>query len=100
MDRSNVLTLIDITYTPDALGQLVPTESSRDVYCDVTSVSAREWFEGGRNGIAPMYRVNMFAYDYEDEEIVEFEGTRYGVYRTYRGSDDTIELYLERKAGV
>ena len=37
---------------------------------------------------------------YEGEEIVEFEGTRYGVYRTYRGRDDTIELYLERKAGV
>lgn len=25
---------------------------------------------------------------------------RYGVYRTYRGRDETIELYLERKAGV
>lgn len=46
----------------------------------------------------------------EDENIMKSEsdpeptapGTaiRYGVYRTYRGSDETIELYLERKAGV
>ena len=42
----------------------------------------------------------MFAYDYEGESIVEIDGTRYGVYRTYLGKNETLELYLEQKTGV
>ena len=100
MDRSRVLTLIDVTYTPDAIGQQIPTENRRDVFCNVTSVSASEFFDAGRAGLKPEYRAVMFVHDYDDEEIVELDGVRYGVYRTYIGRNETIELYLERKAGV
>ena len=42
----------------------------------------------------------MFAPDYEGEELAEIDGVRYGVYRTYLGSNESIELYLERKTGA
>ena len=42
----------------------------------------------------------MFAPDYNGETIAELNGVRYSVYRTYLGKNETIELYLERKAGV
>lgn len=42
----------------------------------------------------------MFTYDYQGEEIAEINGDRYGIYRTYFATTDTIELYLEKKAGV
>lgn len=42
----------------------------------------------------------MFAYDYAGETLAELDGVRYGIYRTYLGKNETIELYLERKAGV
>ncbi len=100
MDRSRVLTLIGVTYKPDAIGQQVPTENRRDVFCNITSVSAAEWFEAGKAGLNPEYRATMFAPDYQGEQIAELEGVRYGVYRTYLGKHETIELYLERKAGV
>lgn len=41
----------------------------------------------------------MFRHDYDGEPIVEYNGQRYSVYRTYIGRDDTIELYVERKGG-
>lgn len=100
MDRSRVITLIQTTYTVDKIGQQVPVEIGRDVFCNVSSVSASEFFDAGRAGIKPEYRVTMFAPDYEQEEIVELDGKRYGVYRTYLGQNETVELYLERKAGV
>ena len=100
MDRSRVLTLIKEEYMPDKLGQLVPLETCRDVFCGLASVSAQEWFEAGRNGINPEYRVTMFAHDYDGERIAELDGVRYGIYRTYLGRNETLELYLERKAGV
>lgn len=100
MDRSNVLTLVDVTYTTDALNQQIPQETTRDVFCNVSSVSAQEFFDAGQAGLNPEWRVTMFAPDYNGETIVELNGVRYGVYRTYLGKNETIELYLERKAGV
>ena len=47
MDRSNILTLVDVTYTTDALNQQVPQETTRDVFCNVSSVSAQEFFDTG-----------------------------------------------------
>lgn len=100
MDRSRVLILVSQKYEPDALGQQIATEIKRQVFCDVSSVSASEWFAAAQEGLKPEYRCTMFAPDYQGEEIVELDGKRYGVYRTYRGKNETIELYLERKAGV
>lgn len=100
MDRSRVLTLIEEAYKPDALGQLIPTETRRDVYCNLSSVSASEWFDGGRAGLNPEYRATMFVYDYNGERIAELDGVRYGIYRTYLAQNEFIELYLERKAGI
>ena len=100
MDRSTVLTLVGIAYTQDAIGQQVPEETRRDVFCNVSSVSGTERLDAGRNGIKLEWRVTMFSPEYSGEEIVELEGVRYGVYRTYLGKNETIELYLERKAGV
>lgn len=100
MDKSRVLTLIGVTYTADSIGQQIPEETTREVYCSVSSVSASEWFEAGRAGLKPEYRATMFAPDYQSEQIAELDGVRYSVYRTYLGRNETIELYLERKAGV
>ena len=82
------------------MGQQVPTETSRNVFCNISSVTAAEWFEAGKAGLKPEYKCTMFAPDYDGEDTVELAGTKYGVYRTYLGRNETIELYLERKAGV
>ena len=95
MDKSRVLTLIGVSYQPDSIGQLVPQETR-----NISSVSASEWFEAGRAGLNAEHRATMFAYDYAGETLAELNGVRYGIYRTYLGKNETIELYLERKAGV
>ena len=99
MDRSKVLTLISQSYTQDNIGQQVPTEMRKDVFCNVASVSASEFFDAGQAGFKPEFRATMFVYDYSGESIAELEGARYSVYRTYLGRNETIELYLERKVG-
>ena len=100
MDRSTPLTLIAVTYTVDSIGQKVPTETSRGVYCNLRSVSRQEWKDAGEMGFKPSFVATMFAYDYQGEELAELNSKRYGIYRTYLTTDDQIELYLEAKAGV
>lgn len=99
MDRSTPIYLISRTYSEDEYGVLQSAESSRLVYANVTSVTASEWFEGGRNGLNPELRIRMFAPDYQGEEIVELNYKRYAVYRTYHARTDIIELYVQRKKG-
>lgn len=100
MDRSNVISLIAETRTQDEIGQYISTETERQVYCDVWSVSRQEWFDAGRDGLKPAYVFVMFAPDYAGETIVEYDGKRYGIYRTYVGRNERIELYAEEKGGI
>ena len=100
MDRSNMVTLIAVTYQEDSIGNFVAVETRRDVYCNIASVSGSEWLEAGRIGIASQYKITVFEYDYQGETIAELNGKRYGIYRTYIGKNENLELYLDRKAGV
>lgn len=92
--------LISVSYHVDDLKQRIPVETHRKVMGLEGSISATEFFEAGRNGLKAQKRVSIFAPDYNGEATVELNGTRYGVYRTYMPAADTIELYLQRKAGV
>lgn len=100
MDRSEVLTLIREAKSQDEYGVWRTSESSRNVFCNVTSVTASEFFDGGRNGLNPEYRFIVFFGDYNGERIVEFKGLRYAVYRTYHAKTDVLELYCERQGGT
>jgi len=100
MDRSTPIKLIAQTYTTDELLQSVATESERTVFAQVRSTSRREWEAAGQQGLNPELEFTLFGPEYDGEEIVEYDGKRYSVYRTYIGRDETITLYVERKAGT
>ena len=99
MDRSEVITLLSTTKQQDDYGVWRETETGHDVFCQVDSVTRAEFFEGGRSGLNPEFRMTMFFGDYNDEKTLIYKGKSYAVYRTYIGKNDTIELYVERKGG-
>ncbi len=108
----DVIILISDSYTTDAYGVRRKTETQRQVFAKVRSVTRAEFFEGGRNGLNPQYRFDVFKGDYDGETVIEYSGKRYGVYRVYQPetaegryvsrTEDTdyIELYVERKGGT
>ena len=100
MDRSAIINLISLTREQDDYGIWQETEQSKQVYCQVDSISQSEFFEAGRNGLNPSFKFTMFFGDYNDETIVEYGLQRFAVYRTYIRRDDKIELYVERKGGT
>lgn len=103
MDRSTPIYLISETYTVDDIGQHVAVEQERKVYASVDSVTRAEWSAAGELGLKPEYRLTMFAPDYQGEKIVRMEiggsTETFGIYRTYRGKNETLELYVEHKVG-
>lgn len=100
LDRSNVISLIARTYRKDDLGQDLAIEEAREVFCNISSIGGLEWHEAARNGLQAEYKVTMFRWDYEGESLAELEGVRYDVYRTFAGKGESIELYLQKRAGV
>ena len=101
MDRSDIVTLISSTEEQDEYGVLQETNlSGRDVPCQVESVTRAEFFEGGRNGLNPEFRIKMFFGNYNGEKTLLYHGRIYAIYRTYIGRNDIIELYVERKGGT
>lgn len=99
MDRSNVISLIREEKTKNELGVYTTQRIRREVFCNVSSVTASEFFEGGRSGLNPQFRMTMFVGDYDGEELLEYNGETFSIYRTYLKTTDTIELYVERKGG-
>lgn len=83
----------------DQLQQYRQTVIRRPVYAQISSVTASEFFSGGQNGFQPEYRLTMFGWDYEGEDLVEIDDMIYSIYRTYRARNDRIELYVERRRG-
>lgn len=87
-------------YVKNSYGVDVPTETKKEVFCEVRSITSQEFFMAGRNGLNPAYLFIVFAADYEGEVIAEYEGKLYSIYRTFKpDSSDYIELYAERKGG-
>lgn len=101
MDNLIEITLISETSTIDDIGQEAVTETKSTVMGNIRSVSRSEWFDAGANDINAEYVVTVYDFEYADQTVAEINGTRYGIYRTYRAANsDIIELYLEKKGGV
>ena len=97
----DVLKLISQTFKKDKYGIQKATEEAKEVFCECHSVTRTEFFEAGRNGLQPEFRFTVFQAEYEGQTIVEYQGKRYGIYRTYiEPGADYIELYVERKGGL
>lgn len=101
MDRSNICQLVYIDTEKDEIGQDCEIEKITEVFCNVSSVSGKEWHDAGQNNIQAQYKITVFAPEYNGEKIVILDGIKYSVYRTYLDTKrEVMELYLEEKVGV
>ena len=100
MGRDHTAFLIRVSHTQDAIGQQVPEEIKREIFCEVSGIRQSEWFNAGQRGLKPELMLTVFCDDYEGESLIEVDGVRYGIYRTYPAKNDRMELYLQKKGGV
>lgn len=92
--------LVKEKYKQDGIGQGVPEESEREVFCEVRGITRSEWVSAGQNSINASEMLVMPAINYDGERIAILGGARKAVYRTYCPPDsDDIELYLKDEAG-
>ena len=101
MDNLRRVKLIKRAPLVDSLGEVTnDVETFREVYGVVASSTQQEWFTAHRDGINALYKLVIYSFEYDNELVVEMDGERYSVYRTFEVSVDKMELYLEKKAGT
>jgi len=72
-----------------------PIEQSRSIFCNKKSVGYSEFYKSQQAGYKAELKIDVYAQDYEEETLVEFEGKRYKVLRTYESRNgEFIELTL------
>lgn len=71
-------------------------EDSRTVFCSLRSIGMKEFYEASARDFYPEKKFVLADYlDYEDEELVEYDGRRYRVLRTFRTGQE-LEIVVTR----
>lgn len=99
MNLAEKIALITTEYGQDDLGEWTETQTKTEVFALVNSVTMSEFYQAGLQGFKPDYRFSVWMTEYNDQELVEYKGKVYSVYRTYRRDDGRIELYVNEKKG-
>lgn len=92
--------LIGYTTALNDYKQEIHTETRKEILGKIEDVKRAEFYRAGEAGLRPEFVLTTALIDYGGELEVEYDGKRYGVYRTHEVSEDYIELYCERKGGV
>ena len=93
------LILIKQTVSEDNLGNQIIDDTKRSVLCGIKSVGRSEFYAASVEGLKPELVFTMYQFEYQDESIVEYEGQRYSVIRTYTTGFKEIELTCEKVIG-
>ena len=99
MNRAEKIKLLTIEYTQDDLGEWTEVWTKRELFARVESVSMSEFYQAGMQGLDPDYKLTIWMNEYAGEDLVDYNGKIYAVYRTYRRDDGRIELYVSEKKG-
>ena len=93
---NHLITLITITTTKDSIGQVVETETPREVLCEVKSISQTEFYQAAQTQLRPELKVIMDKDDYQKEVRLQYDDEDYKVIRRYKTDGNEIELTCER----
>jgi hypothetical protein len=75
---------------------LIKGDTSRDVFCRLASIGMKEFYEANARDFFPEVKFILADYlDYGNEQLVEHNGQRYRVLRTYRTGQE-LEIVVER----
>lgn len=92
---TDVLKLIAETKAEDEDGYITITETSREIFCTFSEgITRSEFYEGLKAGISLSASAEIWADDFGDEALAEFEGKRYKIIRTFATGRDTLDLSL------
>jgi len=95
MRHNQIIKLINIITTEDAIGNQIASTTKRTVYANEYYVSQSEFYNAAVADLKPEKQFEIYSYEYQDEPKLEHDGKVYNVIRTEKRGDKT-RLTCER----
>lgn len=94
---NEILNLIQTAETADEYGDRVVEETSRRVFAKLGSIGQKEFYQAQAVGLQPELKFVLADYlDYNGEQLVDYNGQRYRILRTFRkGQELELTVYRE-----
>lgn len=99
MEREIKLIGIGSATTVDGIGQYISEKTEVNVIAQIRDITQSEFSSAGLVGFKPSKQFRVRSWEYCGENIVEYDGVEYSVYRSYLASDGRMELYTEERTG-
>lgn len=96
----DVCYLLSITTTKDEINQFITSEKSYMIFCSKLSITRAEFSTAGNLGFKPEMMLVVDSDSYDNEKLLEYEGKKYSIYKTFQRIDGFTELYCEVKIGA
>lgn len=81
----------------DKLKQNITEEVKTFLLCRKKSITRSEFYQANQAGIRPSLVVDIHSFEYDNQELAEFEGKRYHILKTYPVDLETLELTMTEK---
>lgn len=94
---NDILLLISQTTSVDDYGDPVIQETARQVFCRKASIGQKEFYQAHALGLQPEMKFVLADHlEYQGETLVEYDGQRFRLLRTYRtGQELELTVYRE-----
>ena len=88
----DVIDLISVTYEQSPSGAPIEVETPRQVFANKRSVRQSEFYAAAMVGLRPEIMFEVRTVEYQGEELLDYEGRRYEVIRSYDRNGEVTEL--------
>lgn len=99
MSYDHELTLIREELVQDDIGNQTPVYYETVILCNLRSIGRNEFYNAAAAGLRPELTFVVHSFEYEGQRLVEYEGSRYSVIRTYGEGTEEMELTCQKVIG-
>lgn len=96
---NKVIYLVQETYVEDDIGQMIPTQSFKEVFAKTKSIGQQEFYLAGQSKLKPELCFIVRQMEYSGETKLKYNNKIYSIYRTYFIKNEMVELYCQLKVG-
>jgi SPP1 family predicted phage head-tail adaptor len=83
---------ITITKGINSIGNTLESKAYRQIYADKQSIRQSEFYQAAATGLKPELMLVIRSAEYNNEEIIRYNGKEYRIIRTYDKGNDFLEL--------
>lgn len=95
--QNEVVKLIKQTYTLNDVGDAIAAETEREVFAKRESIGLKRKLEAEEAGLKLAYKFTLAdEYDYDNEEILEYNEERFNIVNVFITSTREVELTTAR----